>query len=253
MPALGEEFRSAREARGLTLSNVAEQIYIRSVYLNAIEHEDWAAIGAPVYVRGFIRTYARFLGLDGESAVERFNQSVPQDRPHPASTTAVERERIATATGSGPSIWAIAGTLIAVVLVGFVGFEWWSYARGSSTAGPAAATAAAVSGTQPGAATAGSQSPAAGASGAPSPVASKPPALHHQLAVRLTQRSWLRVVVDGSTKIEGIFPAGTVRTFAGRIADVRAGNAGGVSVSVNGRPPAPMGKVGDVAEQRLPL
>ena len=66
MAALGEEFRSAREARGLTLSDVAEQIHIRSVYLNAIENEEWAAIGAPVYVRGFIRTYARFLGLEAE-------------------------------------------------------------------------------------------------------------------------------------------------------------------------------------------
>ena len=45
MPALGEEFRSAREARGLTLSDVAEQIHIRSVYLHAIETEEWPAIG----------------------------------------------------------------------------------------------------------------------------------------------------------------------------------------------------------------
>jgi cytoskeletal protein RodZ len=65
MAALGDEFRSAREARGLTLSDVAEQIHIRSVYLNAIETDDWGSIGAPVYVRGFIRTYARFLALDG--------------------------------------------------------------------------------------------------------------------------------------------------------------------------------------------
>src|SRR6202011_2969361 len=85
MPALGEEFRSAREARGLTLSDVAEQIHIRSVYLNAIENEDWSSIGAPVYVRGFIRTYARFLGLDAESAVAAFNRSVPTERSVPAA------------------------------------------------------------------------------------------------------------------------------------------------------------------------
>src|ERR1700678_2042466 len=60
--ALGEEFRSAREARSLSLSDVAERLHIRSVYLAAIEDEDWHVIGAPVYVRGFMRTYARFLG-----------------------------------------------------------------------------------------------------------------------------------------------------------------------------------------------
>ena len=76
MPALGERFRAAREARGLTLSDVAEQIRIRSVYLAAIEDENWTAIGAPVYVRGFLRTYARFLGLDPEESVAAFNGEV---------------------------------------------------------------------------------------------------------------------------------------------------------------------------------
>ena len=72
MAALGEEFRRAREARGQTISDVAERLHIRSVYLTAIEDEDWAAIGAPVYIRGFMRTYARYLGLDPEAAVARF-------------------------------------------------------------------------------------------------------------------------------------------------------------------------------------
>ena len=53
----------------MSLSDVAEQIRIRSVYLAAIEEENWSTIGAPVYVRGFLRTYARFLGFDPEEAV----------------------------------------------------------------------------------------------------------------------------------------------------------------------------------------
>ncbi len=73
---LGDRFREAREARGLALSDAAEQIRIRSVYLAAIEDENWSAIGAPVYVRGFLRTYARYLGLDPEEAVGSFNQTL---------------------------------------------------------------------------------------------------------------------------------------------------------------------------------
>src|SRR5438270_11067215 len=69
---LGERFRAAREERSLTLSEVGEQLRIRSVYLAAIEEENWEAIGAPVYIRGFLRTYARFLGLDPEEAVGEF-------------------------------------------------------------------------------------------------------------------------------------------------------------------------------------
>ncbi|HEY2554112.1 MAG TPA: helix-turn-helix domain-containing protein, partial [Candidatus Cybelea sp.] len=66
---LGERFRAAREARGLLISDAAERVRIRSVYLAAIEEENWKTIGAPVYIRGFLRTYARFLGLDPEEAV----------------------------------------------------------------------------------------------------------------------------------------------------------------------------------------
>jgi len=242
MAALGEEFRSAREARGLTLSDVAEQIHIRSVYLNAIENEDWKAIGAPVYVRGFIRTYARFLGVDGEDAVARFNAAAPPERP--VQTAAIDytddHER------TGPSWLAILGGLVALLLVAFVIYEYWQYAKGGTARKPVAAASAAP---QPAAAAPGSQSPVPSAAPSASPGA----AVHHQLAIRLTQRSWIRVTVDGATKIEGIFPAGTARTFTGSAADVRAGNAGGVLVTVDGRSSGPMGKEGDVVEQRYTL
>jgi cytoskeletal protein RodZ len=247
MPALGEEFRSAREARGLTLSDVAEQIHIRSVYLNAIENEEWPSIGAPVYVRGFIRTYARFLALDAESAVARFNDMVPVERPgaHTPGPSAVESER------SGPSPWAVIGGILALLLVAFVGYEWWQFSQGTASGGqPVAVASAAAPEAQPTAAAAGSQT------AAPAPEAASPtpsPVLHHRLAIQLTQRSWLRVAVDGKTQLEGIFPAGTAKTFSGRIADLRVGNAGGVRVSVNGAPPETLGKDGDVVEQRYPL
>ncbi len=244
MSALGDEFRSAREARGLTLSDVAEQIHIRSVYLNAIENEDWASIGAPVYVRGFIRTYARFLALESEAAVATFNQTVPVERPASASL-AMQNERERT----GPSLWALIAVVVALVLSAFAGFEWWSFSSGNSAGTVSVATAAPASSVTPAA------QPAAppGGSQAASPGAAAAPNLRHALEIRLTQRSWLRVAVDGTTQLEGIFPAGTVRTFTGKLADVRVGNAGGVTVTVDGRPPATLGKDGDVVEHRFIL
>ena len=244
MSALGEEFRSSREARGLTLSDVAEQIHIRSVYLNAIENEDWKSIGAPVYVRGFIRTYARFLGLDAEAGVARFNQTVPAERPSAAVTASPLGEDDAPR----PSLWAIVGIVLAVALVGFVGWEYWQYTHGGgapvavATPVPQASASEVVRAASP--AATGSAGPAA---------ATPAPGRPHQLEIRLTERSWLRVAIDGTTQLEGIFPAGTTRTFTGKVAEVRAGNAGGVVVGLNGRPPAPMGKEGDVVEQRYPL
>jgi hypothetical protein len=82
--------------------------------------------------------------------------------------------------------------------------------------------------------------------------------VHHQPPARgihigLTQTSWLRVTIDGTVVAEGTFPAGTAKSFTGRVADVRIGNAGGVGISVNGKPVGPLGSSGDVTERRFIL
>ena len=125
MSALGEEFRSAREARSLSLSDVAERLHIRSVYLAAIEDEDWHVIGAPVYVRGFMRTYARFLGLDPEAAVARFAATVPAGTPAataprpaaPADAASSPIEKRGGAERASPSLPAILSIVVAVMVV----------------------------------------------------------------------------------------------------------------------------------------
>src|SRR5471032_1479514 len=133
MPALGEEFRSAREARSLSLSDVAERLHIRSVYLAAIEDEEWSVIGAPVYVRGFMRTYARFLGLDPEAAVARFAATVPPGTPAasaPRPATASNASEKRTAERASPSLAAILSIIVAVAVVLFVGYEFYQYRAG---------------------------------------------------------------------------------------------------------------------------
>jgi len=252
MSALGEAFRAARETRGLSLSDVAEQIHIRSVYLASIEAEDWAAIGAPVYVRGFIRTYARFLGLDAEAAIARFSEWVAGERPDvpaPAQLPASGSDR------GGPSVWIIAVGLVAVVLVLFAGYEYYQYQAGSGanavaegSAAPAATVAVADGPPSP----APADSPGAVAAISPGP-SSSPVIGNDRLDIRLTARSWLRVAVDGKVAMEGLFPAGTVRTISGKFVTVRAGNAGGVDVSVNGKSVGTLGGSGDVVERSFNL
>jgi len=259
MAALGEEFRRAREARGQTISDVAERLHIRSVYLAAIEDEDWAAIGAPVYIRGFMRTYARYLGLDPEAAVARISEApAPAERrgsaAPPVTTTAEDRSG-----GRMPSVALLLVVVIAVALVGFVAYQYGQYrlqgaAPPVAAASPTAAAEAAAPAASP--ADAGGASPAAaslpedGASPliAPAPLASGP-----QLGVRLTETSWLRIVVDGKVALEGTFPAGTEKSFTGKVATVRIGNAGGVQIAVDGRPVGKLGADGDVVERRFAL
>jgi cytoskeleton protein RodZ len=123
MTPLGEEFRCAREARGLSHSAVAEQLHIRSVFLAAIEDEDWSSIGAPVYIRGFMRTYARFLKLDPEAAVARFIELDP-DTDSPSRPPAVTTDQLRR---GGLSIAAMLAMLVASILVGFVGYKYLVY------------------------------------------------------------------------------------------------------------------------------
>src|SRR5258708_38972938 len=70
---LGNELRDAREARDLSLEKVEQQTRIRVRYLEALERGDYAAFQSPVQASGFLRNYARFLGLDADELVERYN------------------------------------------------------------------------------------------------------------------------------------------------------------------------------------
>jgi transcriptional regulator with XRE-family HTH domain len=241
--ALGERFRAAREARGISLSEVAEQIRIRSVYLAAIEDENWSTIGAPVYIRGFLRTYARFLGLDPEEAVAAFNRS----QPLPPQSTASDREREAPRAApsrAGSFLLWTAGT-VAVLLIAFVVFSELTMPR--KAASPLTSVASAV------------PAPTLPVAASPSPVVS-PPAVGpdaadgaKSLALVLSAPSWLRVTVDGSVSIEGTFPAGTAKTFHGKSALVRIGNAGGVEIYVDGKDLGKLGATGDVVEHAFTL
>lgn len=66
MEGIGEQLRSAREAKHLTLSQAAGGTRIKIQHLESIEHDDFSNIAAAAYARGFIKIYAEFLGLDPE-------------------------------------------------------------------------------------------------------------------------------------------------------------------------------------------
>jgi cytoskeleton protein RodZ len=237
--ALGERFRAAREARGLSLSDVAQQIRIRSVYLAAIEGESWSTIGAPVYIRGFIRTYARFLGLDPEASVAAFNRTQPPPAQSlPGREAPVAAEPVRFSRGS-PLLWGAA--VVAVLLIAFVTFNELTLRRGGPGSATIAASAASVSPSAPIASPTATVRTLAAADGSKS------------LALVLSASSWLRVTVDGSVSMEGTFPAGTSKTFHGNTALVRVGNAGGVEIYVDGRDVGKLGKSGDVVEHAFTL
>jgi cytoskeletal protein RodZ len=87
MSTVGEQLRQAREARGLTIQQAGEATKIRNDHIQALEEENYDVFSAPVYIRGFIRTYSTFLKLDTPKLIEQVNQTLSgseKHRDHPA-------------------------------------------------------------------------------------------------------------------------------------------------------------------------
>jgi cytoskeleton protein RodZ len=81
MPGIGETLRDARTAAGIQLDDAERTIRIRIRYLDALENEEWDVLPGDAYVRGFLHTYADFLGLDGAELVDEYDR-----REAPAQT-----------------------------------------------------------------------------------------------------------------------------------------------------------------------
>lgn len=75
MESIGEFFRQVRETKGLTIDDVASKTRIRADFVKALEDGNFAQLPDQVFARGFVRSYARSLGLDEEDAIHRFVQS----------------------------------------------------------------------------------------------------------------------------------------------------------------------------------
>ena len=70
---IGNSLREARERRGLDFAQAEVATKIRGKYLRALDDEQFALLPAQTYVKGFLRTYAEYLGLDGQLYVDEFN------------------------------------------------------------------------------------------------------------------------------------------------------------------------------------
>jgi len=155
----GEQLKRAREAKGLSLDDVASQTRIPIRHLQSIEQEDWDALPAPTYAVGFARNYANAVGLDGAALAsalrERMGGAVRSRAP-----AAAEYYEPADPSRVPPKGLVIGALLFAAVLALLYYFFFASWRDGESPApapaeappteqsapAPAAAAAAPVTG-----------------------------------------------------------------------------------------------------------
>lgn len=276
---LGNRLREARESRGLSFADVEATTHIRRYFLAALEEERFSDLPASIYTRGFIRTYSAFLGLDPAPLLARYSAAVGiQDLGSPPMLD----EPLTRHIGPGPGVTLFLAVMVIIVL-GAVG--WYSYSRFYLGVDPLAAlmqTQAAIMRDTPASAdnatlevvTAAPEVSAAAAATRPSgatlpaptlPLTATPtlpPATPTRTATRVPTATpvagvvvsaeviaptYVEVTVDSEEVFVGTLQIGDAPVWQGdERVNVRVGNAGGLSLTVNGVSVGTLGTPGEV-------
>jgi cytoskeleton protein RodZ len=262
----GPSLRRAREALGLTEQQAAEQLNLDATIVRALENDDLAALGAPVFARGHLRRYGALVGLSAETLLTAYERSA--SRLAQPSLVPHSRLEMAPVRGRPRWPWAIGGALLFLLAAGVVAYvseygltlPQWQASRdepapaalettGELEVGFTGAEQAAETG-----AGATDRIPATGGSSAapavPVPDAAVPvvPPGHVSVSVSFAADSWAEIYDGaGQTVVYDLGRAGTQRTIAAAAPlSVTFGNAPGVTLVVNGRatalPPIPAGQ-----------
>lgn len=76
--SLGEKLRQAREERGISIMEVSEQTRISPLYLEAIENDDYSPLPGGIFNKGFVKTFAKYVGVDENEALQDYTRLVTQ-------------------------------------------------------------------------------------------------------------------------------------------------------------------------------
>lgn len=251
-PALGfgEELRRERQIRGIALEEISSATKISIRLLTALEDGDITRLPAPAFTRGFIRAYARHLGIDPDDKVNAYLADLagePKDVPGP------KRARPRSRFWRGHR--GTAGTLVAVVtavllVLGFIASPQRHDRPVAKIVAPRALPVAFKNVSVSNETTPAIQSPAESAVARTS---SEPAAGAIALTLEFDEDSWAKIDADGHTVLNGLVRRGETRKLEAREGfRVTLGNAGGVRVSVDGRALDRLGGAGEVVRD-LPL
>lgn len=236
---IGERLRQARVRAGLTPTEAGTRLKMPTHVIESLEREDWARLGAPVFIRGQLRSYARLLGLPGDVVAETISMPAAKPADLVPRTYTPRMQRFAEQA---------ARRLVYVVITATIAVPVWlatrSHLDGALNSVPLdavttgdvrvgstdATTVRPENGEAPGQAT------TLVASMAPMPQRTTA-ADRKDLKVEFSGESWIRLTApDGKVIEQALVPAGQQRVFApGQIGDAVLGNAEAVSVQYRGQ------------------
>lgn len=238
MAALGERLRLARESAGVSLHDMSARTKIQLAILEAMERDEFEHVPGGLFVRGFLRAYAREVGLEPEALVADY---LDLYEPEPVAS-------------EEPAVRDAVKTDVILAHPDLQGFSWWKV-------WPAAAVAAVVLGILITAGSAPRTTPVAiveadpvGTSGkveeAPVPAPTRPaPVESLTLDMRAKRDVWVAATADGERVVYRILRAGEqAKVTARQEINARVGDADAFDYSVNGVTGGPLGAPGEVRD-----
>jgi len=274
--SFGRYLQSIRVEKGISLKAVSHETRIRLETLHFIEAEDHRHLPDEVYVKGFLRAYAKAIGADGDEAVQRYISRLAVKRKIALSEAALFR--------TGGAFWrrlllSLAAVLCLIAVTLYAVSAWREHnmskeAVSTETAEPSAtepmiekpdalSRAPAEEKAVPAPATEPSTEPSmdsaddkeVSAPDASTGSAPPPPAVANKLRLTIDtiEETWLKIIVDDQkAKQYRLNPGDHIELEGSRNFNLLIGNAGGIRLGLNGKAVALSGKSGQVVNIQLP-
>ncbi|GHB94563.1 RodZ domain-containing protein [Thermomonas carbonis] len=227
----GERLRLAREASGLSVDDVAARLHMPARVVKSLEAEDWSRLGAPVFVRGQVRSYSRLLGLTTAPMMAALDVGP------------IEPSRLVSRTHTPKAQWwaeQIGRRLVYIILTLSLAVPAWVATR-QHLSGASEGTTPLDAPADPAASLPATSTPASPrtvvASMAPVAAPAVQPVPVIDIVLRTSAESWLEVVApDGASVEKGLVPAGSERRYAAaQVARLTIGNASAAQLEHRGR------------------
>lgn len=228
----GERLRVAREAKGLSLEELASQTRIPLRHLQSLEQGDWARLPAPTYTIGFAKSYASAVGLDRNEISEELRAEMGGQRPDSGTAEVFQPADPGRTMPKWLVLAAIGGIIVVVLLLS------WLNERSLSDEPAPASEVASTPTPQQGAPTAAAQAPQPQTAPASGPV-----------TLTATQEAWVQVKDNGKTLFEGVMaPGQTYQVPPTATAPLlKAGKPEALRITVGSAVAPPVGPAGHVA------
>lgn len=242
MQTVGEILKDEREKKNLSVKDIESGTSIRALYINAIEEGNYKIVPGEVYLKGFIRNYANYLGLDGAELVELYRQSQHPVVEQIPLEQRIKQEKTKQHKPSKELSWGkyVAAGVLIVAIVGIAAF----FTSGEKEQAPQPKSPTQTSPTAPVPVPQNTAVQNTNSSTSNSPVV---------INAKFSEECWTLVTADGKEIYEGVPKVGESFTWeAKKNIVVKVGNAGGIDLVYNGQTVGKLGGKGEVVVKNFP-